>query len=176
MVGIDMRADLTGLQRALFTFHADQVPFAAALSLTALAKDVAKAESLQVDETFDSPTEFTEQAFAVRPATKRNLVAFVSVKKIAATYLRPYVQRRRSFSRKGVKKGMIVPKNIGLDGHGNLPRGTLRSLQRRPDVFVGKVKSKDGTTVRVWQRRWHGRVDVSRSARQVAWHRGTIRT
>jgi hypothetical protein len=48
---------------------------------------------------------------------------------------------------------MIVPKNIGLDGHGNLPRGTLRSLQRRPDVFVGKVKSKDGTMVSgVWQR------------------------
>jgi hypothetical protein len=136
------------------------VPFAAALSLTALAKDVAKAESLQVDETFDSPTEFTEQAFAVRPATKRNLVAFVSVKKIAATYLRPYVQGgdRSLISRKGVKKGMIVPKNIGLDGHGNLPRGTLRSLQRRPDVFVGKVKSKDGTMVSgVWQRTGQGR-------------------
>jgi hypothetical protein len=67
---------------------------------------------------------------------------------------------------------MIVPKNIGLDGHGNLPRGTLRSLQRRPDVFVGKVKSKDGTMVsgsgsgvgrqgsmQVPRAKWHGTGD-----------------
>jgi len=160
-----MRPDLSRVQRALFTLHADQVPFAAALALTALAKDVAQAESLEVDQTFDSPTQFTEQAFAVRSATKRNLVAFVSVKKIAATYLRPYVEggERSLISRKGVKKGMIVPKNIGLDAHGNLSRGTLRSLQRRPDIFVGKIKGKDGALVSgVWQRAAQGPMQVPR--------------
>jgi hypothetical protein len=147
-----MRPDLSRVQRALLTLHADQVPFAAALALTALAKDVAQAESLEVDQTFDSPTQFTEQAFAVRSATKRNLVAFVSVKKIAATYLRPYVEggERSLISRKGVKKGMIVPKNIGLDAHG-------------PDIFVGKIKGKDGALVSgVWQRAAQGPMQVPR--------------
>ncbi|WCT78655.1 hypothetical protein [Novosphingobium humi] len=159
MLSIDFRADLSGMQRALFALGADQVPFASALALTSLARGVADLERDEVKATFESPTEFTQDGFAVRSATKRNLVAFVAARKIAATYLLPYVEggNRSLISRKGVKKGMIVPKNIAVDGHGNLPVGTLRSLKRRRDVFVGGVRDKHGNIVNgFWQRTGQG--------------------
>lgn len=152
MLSIDFRADLSGMQRALFALGADQVPFASALALTALARGVADLERDEVKATFDNPTPFTQNAWRVTPATKRSPVAYVRAKDIQAQYLEPYVDGGDRWL--GHKRAMLAPRQATLNQYGNLPRNALKRYQGRKDVFVGKIKfKKTGEIVSgVWQR------------------------
>ena len=152
MLSIDFRADLSGMQRALFALKADQVPFAAAMAVTALARGVAQQETAVVEETFDNPTPFTRNAWRVTPGTKRAPIAYVRAKDIQAQYLEPYVHGGERWL--GTKRGMLAPRQATLNQYGNLPRNALKRYQGRKDVFFGKVKfKKSGETVSgVWQR------------------------
>lgn len=150
-VSVELKADFGALHGALQAFQVKQVPFATALALTRLAQGVQKAEGQQVAETFDNPTPFTQNAFAVTPATKASQIAYVYAKDIAAQYLLPYVEGGMRFL--GKKKAMLVPKGVAVNQYGNLTRGKLSSLKGKPNVFVGKIRTKDGRTVSgVWQR------------------------
>lgn len=151
MIGISIAADLRPLQKAFVALHAKQVPFASALALTTLAKGVQAAEADEVSETFATPTPFTQNAFAVAPATKGNLVAVVFPKDVQASYLAPYVHGgERSL---GGKRGMLVPVDIGLNQYGNLTKGKLAGLKGKPNVFIGPITTKAGKTINgVWQR------------------------
>ncbi|HZU65429.1 MAG TPA: hypothetical protein VFF98_17205 [Novosphingobium sp.] len=154
MLAINMRADLTGMQRALTALGGTQVPFASALALTRLAQGVAVQEQRAVDQTFDSPTPFTVNSFVVRAARKTNLVSVVAIKPIAASYLRPYIEggNRSLISRKGVKQGMIVPMGAPVDQYGNLPRNALQRLKRNKDIYIGALASANGQRISgVWQ-------------------------
>ena len=151
MIGIDIRADLRPLQRAMVALRAEQVPFAMSLALNALATGVAAAERDEVAKTFDKPTRFTANAFRIQVATKTRHVAIVAIKDIQAEYLRPYVVGGdRSL---GTKRGMLAPRGVSLNQYGNLIKGKLASLRGKPGVFIGPVTTKSGKVINgVWQR------------------------
>lgn len=166
MLNASFRADLTGLQRAIIDLGTKQAPFACALAATRLAQGVMAQESAAIVETFDRPTPFSQRAFYMQSATKAKPVAYVSAKDIQAQYLAPYVYGGPRAL--GTKKAMLVPKQVGVNQFGNLPRNKLKSLKGRKDVFIGTVKfRKSGRTVSgVWQRPVAGqRRDLSRGTK-----------
>lgn len=154
MIPINIKPDLKPLQRAFINFHAKQAPFATALALTTLAKEVQAIEREDVIETFANPTPFTRNAFSVTPATKGNPIAVVFPKDIQAEYLAPFVEGGSGMQALGSKRAILLPRSVGLNQYGNIPRNKLASLRGRPDIFVGAVKLKrSGQRVSgVWQR------------------------
>jgi hypothetical protein len=76
----------------------------------------------------------------------------VQARKIAAQYLAPYVYGEDRFL--GGKKAMLVPRDVGLNQFGNLPRNKLKTLKGKPNIFVGTIKfKKSGKTISgIWQR------------------------
>jgi hypothetical protein len=150
-VALNFKADLRPLQRAFINLHAKQAPFAISLALNALAKGVAGEERALIDETFDTPTPFTENAYRIEVATKSKPIAIVAAKDIQAAYLAPYVVGGdRSL---GTKRGMLAPRGVALNKYGNLTKGKLQQLIAKPGVFVGTVHTKAGKTINgVWQR------------------------
>ncbi|WP_375382290.1 hypothetical protein [uncultured Sphingomonas sp.] len=144
-----IKVDLRPAQRALGDIGG-QVAFASALGLTQLAAGVQVVEVEEEAKTFDKATPFTKNAFAKKPATKRDLVATVFVKDIQAGYVAPYVVGGdRSL---GGKKGMLVPIGARTNQYGNLTKGALARLKDKPGVFIGKVQTKRGLVSGVWQR------------------------
>lgn len=153
-----MRANLTPVHRAFIALGSKQVPFAASLALNNLAKGVVAEERKLVDETFDTPTPFTENAFRIEVATKSKPIAVVAAKDIQAEYLAPYVVGGDRYL--GTKRGMLAPiaGNINLNAYGNLTRGKLASLKGKPNVFIGAIKTKGGKVINgVWQRPTQGK-------------------
>jgi hypothetical protein len=150
-VKIGIKGNLKPLQKAFIALHAKQVPFASALALTSLAKGVEQAEDDLTVETFDSPTPFTQKAFAIVPATKSKPVAIVFPKDIQSEYLEPYVDGGpRSL---GSKQAMLVPVDQRTNQYGNLPRNTIARLMAKPNVFKGKIVTKSGRQISgIWQR------------------------
>jgi hypothetical protein len=151
MFTIGIKADLKPLHRAMIDLGAKQVPFAMSLALNTLAKGVAADQVELIDETFDTPTPFTEKAYRIEVATKAKPIARVAAKDIQASYLEPYViGGKRSL---GTKRGMLAPRGVNLNQYGNLTKGTIGRLKGRPNVFVGAVKTRKGGTINgVWQR------------------------
>jgi hypothetical protein len=147
---IDVRADLKGLTRDLDALQRRQIPFASALTLTAVARIAAKAEEAQLAKSFDRPTPFTGRAFGVIPATKSSQTATLFVKDIQAAYLAPYIVGGKQAL--GSKAAILTPRDLPTNAYGNLPRGKLASLKGRPDIFVGEVKMAGGMVGGVWQR------------------------
>lgn len=157
MFTIGIKADLKPLHRAMIDLGAKQVPFAMSLALNTLAKGVAADQAELIDETFKTPTPFTEKAYRIEVASKAKPVARVAAKDIQASYLEPYVVGgKRSL---GTKRGMLAPRGVALNQYGNLTKGTLNRLKGKPGVFVGPVTSrKTGKTINgVWQRPPSGR-------------------
>lgn len=151
MLTLGIKADLKPLHRAMIDLGARQVPFAMSLALTALAKGVAADEVELIDEVFKSPTPFTEKAYRIEVATKSRPIAVVAAKDIQAQYLEPYVVGGKRFL--GTKKGMLAPRAVPLNRYGNLTRGKMKSLQGKPNVYIGPVKTKGGKVINgVWQR------------------------
>jgi hypothetical protein len=152
VIAIGIKADLRPLQRAMIDLGAKQVPFAMSLAVNNLAKGAQAEERKAVDQTFKSPTPFTENAFRTVVATKSRPIAVVAVKDIQAEYLEPYVVGGdRSL---GMKRGMLAPRGVNLNQYGNLSKNTLQRLKGKPGVFIGRVTfKKTGRTINgVWQR------------------------
>ena len=151
MLAVNIKPDLRGLQRAFINLHAKQVPFATSLALNNLAKGVVAQERALIDQTFKSPTPFTENAYRIEVATKSRPIAVVAAKDIQAQYLKPYVDGGLRFL--GQKRAMLAPRNIPLNQYGNLPRNKLQSLKGKPNIFIGPVQTKAGRVINgVWQR------------------------
>lgn len=151
MTSLNIRGDLKPLQRAFVALGAKQAPYAISLALNALAKGVAAEEVVAIDETFKSPTPFTEKAYRIEVATKSKPIAVVAAKDIQAQYLEPYVVGGdRSL---GTKRGMLVPRSVAVNQYGNLPRNKLKALQGKPNIYIGRIKTKSGRVISgVWQR------------------------
>ena len=148
---ISFNADERQLKNILDNFQSKQLPFALALAATNLAKGVQAAERQATTTVFDNPTPFTQNAFAVLPATKSKPVARVFAKDVQAQYLAPFTDGGAHFL--GTKKGLLVPKGVSVNQYGNLTRNKLKQLLAKPNVFVGPVTFKSGQTVNgVWQR------------------------
>ncbi len=160
MIRVNLKSNLRPLQRAMIDFHSDQVPFAMALALNELAAGLVARERGAIDETFETPTPFTENAYRIEVATKRRPLASVMAKDIQASYLQPYVVGgQRSL---GSKRGMLVPRQVKLNQYGNLSKGKLASLKAKPNVFIGPVTFRKGKRAGepiygVWERSSAGR-------------------
>ncbi len=147
---ISVRADVKRVQKTLSALAYQQLPFATAEALTALAKLVQKEETKALSSTLDNPTPFTLKSIGVKAARKSTMQALVFVKDIAASYLEPYefggVHKLNS-------RALLNPKDIGTNQYGNIPKSALARLKGRSDVFIGTVKTKAGETINgVWQR------------------------
>lgn len=149
-VDISVQTNVKALAKKLDAFAYKQLPFATAQALTAIAREIQKGEQAAMSTVFDRPTPFTVNSVGVKPARKDNQEAEVFVKDIAAAYLKPYevggVNKLNS-------KAVLTPIGSPTNQYGNLPRNRLASLKGRANVFVGKIKGKDGTQIDgVWQR------------------------
>jgi hypothetical protein len=152
VIEINVRADTKKLERSLNDLAYKQLPFATAQALTAVGRLVQGNEKAALPSIFDKPTPFTSNSIGLIPARKDNPVATVFVKDIAAAYLAPYEFGGRN---KGVGRHdtFLRPANIRLNQYGNLPRSKLAQLKAKANVFVGKIKGKDGQEIDgVWQR------------------------
>jgi hypothetical protein len=152
VIEISVRADTKKLEKTLNELAHKQLPFATAQALTALGRLVQASEKAALPSIFDKPTPFTTNSIGLIPARKDTLQATVFVKDIAAAYLAPYEFGGRN---KGVgnRDLFLRPANIRLNQYGNLPRNKMAALKAKPNVFVGKIKGKNGQEIDgVWQR------------------------
>lgn len=147
---ISIRAPIKDIQKTLSAFARQQIPYATALALTSLAKKVQAEETKALSQVFDRPTPFTLKAIGVKAARKSNLTATVFVKDIAASYLAPY---EFGGMRKQNGRAMLNPKAAQTNQYGNLPKNLISRLKGRSDIFIGAIKTKNGSVVNgVWQR------------------------
>jgi len=145
------KVDLKAYRKAMDETHRRQLPFATAQALTATAGHVGLAWQQEMQTKLDKPTPFTVNSVAVTPARKDNRTAVVYIRDIAAQYLEPFVDGGTHFL--GGKQGLLTPKDIKTNAYGNIPRNALSALKGRPDIFIGKVETKDGQSINgVWQR------------------------
>lgn len=89
---IKFNIDLTQFTKAMDDIAKRQIPFATSKALNtvaSIAKDDLKKE---IQKDFDRPTAFTQNSLYVKYSNKRNLVAEVGVKPIAARYLIQHVR------------------------------------------------------------------------------------
>lgn len=143
--------DQGALKQGLKDIFKKQLPYARALALTADAYDVQVAWKDMIKSDLKEPTPFTVNSVAVLAARKSNPVAVVFLKDIAAEYLEPFVDGGRHAL--GKKQAILAPKNVALNQYGNLPRAKIAALKAEPNVYIGPITLKSGTTVNgVWQR------------------------
>jgi hypothetical protein len=152
-VEFNLRTNIREFSSGLRGLARDQIPFASARMLTAVAREVAKAETAALSSTVKSPTPFTLRAFGVQGASKTNLTARVFTRDIQAAYLEPFLNPAGGQQVLGSKRAILLPIEIALDQYGNIPRGALKSFKGRPGVFIGSVKTKGGKLIYgLWQR------------------------
>ena len=148
---ISFRPNYKQLERMLSEAANKQLPYATATALTELAKQAQASERDNLDVKLENPTPFTKNSIRVRAARKDDLEAVLYVQDIAAAYLEPY---EFGGMHKLIGRGVTWwnPKHIQLDQFGNIPKNALKALMARSDVFVGKVKTKQGMVDGVWWR------------------------
>lgn len=150
-------ADTQQVKRFLSSAQKRQIPFAMAGAINDTAFAAQKELSKQTAKKFDRPTKFTQKAFAVKKATKRNLTGLVFVKAIQERYLKHQI-----FGGERKAKLVSVPVGVKLNAFGNIPglrRKKAQWLQGIPtgkDMFVGVINGRDG----LWQRIGRDRVKL----------------
>ena len=128
-----------------------QIPYAIALALTRTAAEAKLEVDKKLPEIFDRPTPFTMRAIGYKGATKQNLTSQVFVRDIQAKYLKLQVTGGTRTPR---NRALVLPTDFPTDNYGNLPRGAVKRLLARSDVFSGKVRGVPG----IWQRTGRGLV------------------
>ena len=124
------------------TFAArQQIPFATAQALNAIARDVRDANKRAMPKIFDRPTPFTMNSIRIIPATKVKPWASVFIMDRAAEYLEPY-ERGGLHKLPGKGKTWLNPKDYSLlNQYGNFAKGKLRSLQGIRTSNLGAASS-----------------------------------
>ena len=149
MLTLSVKSDVRALSKKLDALARKQLPFATAQALNATAEQVRDAQRENMRKVLDRPTPFTLNSVAIKRASKSNPVALVYVKSIAVAYLLPYEIGGKN---KLNSRALIKPVGQKVNQYGNLPRTTLARLKGKPNVFIGKVQTKDGVVDGVWQR------------------------
>jgi hypothetical protein len=149
MFDLNVRGDVKSLAKSFGFFAKGQLPFATAKALNKVAATVQSTQRVNLQRTLDGPTPFTLNAIKVRKANKARLEAVVYMMDKTASYLEPY-----EFG--GLNKlngqALLKPVEQKVNQYGNLPNRTLQRLNARKDVFVGKVKTRNGVVNGFWQR------------------------
>lgn len=168
MFAISVKTNLAQLTRGLDTFARQQVPFAAAQALTAVAKQVQTDEKSNMQRRIKGgPTPFTKNSVRIIPARKGQLWAQVFMMDIAARYMAPY---EFGGLHKLIGKGItwFNPKHVKLNKYGNIPNNTItrlvggivkgrtgaKAVARKQGIFVGRLKGRGGKggTSGIWKR------------------------
>lgn len=145
-VELNVSADVRQLDRGLSDAARKQIPFAVARALTATADAARISITRRLPQTFDRPNPFTMRAVSIQPARKTSLTARVFVKDAQAKYL---AIQETGGTQAPSKAAFVIPKAIGRNAYGNLPRGAIQRAKARKGVFVGKpVEGKQGG---IWQ-------------------------
>lgn len=155
---ISVRSNVKQISKNLSALAYKQLDFATARALTTLAKEVQAAEKANLKTAFKHPKPFTVNSIGMRGATKASLEARVFVKPVAAKYLQPY-ETGGAHVLPG--RALLNPKDIRLNQYGQLSRGTMKRLQGRSDIYIGKIKTAHGEIDGVWQRIKKARKDGS---------------
>jgi hypothetical protein len=167
---INLQTNIAAFQRKISAAAFQQIPFATAQALTALARSVVVAEQKNEKAILDRPKPFTTGAIGVIGANKQRMEATVFVKDITAAYLTPYqFGGRNVLNSKALLKPVQAVKD--LDQFGNLPRSFLRRLKGRSDIFMGAIRTKNGLVNGVWQR-----TTVAGAGAAVVGRNGKVRT
>ncbi|MFC4706092.1 hypothetical protein ACFPAA_20940 [Paraburkholderia caffeinitolerans] len=149
MFDIRVTADVKKLAKDFSFFAQGQIPFATAKALNAVAERVRDEERANMLKVFDGPTPFTINAVRIKKATKAKPEATVFVMDKTAEYLEPY---ENGGLNKLNSRALLKPVKQKVNQYGNLPARALQRLNARKDVFVGKVKTKNGVVNGFWQR------------------------
>ncbi|AXK40860.1 hypothetical protein DWG20_09340 [Crenobacter cavernae] len=119
-----------------------QLPFAMARALTLTAQDVKRAEIAEMQRAFDRPTKYTLNSLYVKPATKRDLRAWVWLKYDAGKgtpadkYLAAEIQgggRKTKRFERALQQAGVMPRGMFAvpgsaaqkDAYGNMSRGQI---------------------------------------------------
>lgn len=149
MLSISVRSNVKDITKKLSALAYQQLPYATAQALNALAEDVRDAEVANLPRKLDRPTPFTMRSIRIRKASKANPTATVYMLDKTAAYLEPY-----EFGGKNKLNGraLLKPVDANLNKYGNLQRRQIAKYAGRKDCFIGKVKTKAGIVDGVWQR------------------------
>lgn len=163
MLTIDVRTEFSAFARTLNDFQRNQLPYAAALALAAVAREVEKDVRDSLPSVFDKPTPFTQRGPGSRGATKRSLTAEVFVRDRQAQYLA--LQEMGGTRKPEGGKALTLPVGVRVNQYGNIPHKALARLKASSkEVFVGQVRGIGG----FWQRRGRGRVKLLAAFRAEA--------
>lgn len=152
MGDISIQLDTSRIQRDLSDMQ-KQIPYATSVAVNSLAFDAMREENSAMSEIFDNPRPFTTRATQVNKATKLDPTAVVSLRDQQAKYLTPYETGGDHWV--GARDGtgdLLVPVDGRTDAYGQIPRGLIKRLLARPDVFAGTVRGIRG----IWQRPTRG--------------------
>ncbi len=130
-----------------------QVTYAIAVALTKTAQSAAADVQQAMPTEIDRPIPFTVKSIGWQMATKATLQSAVFIRPLAASYLAPLIVGGVA---KPKKRALLDPTNVPLNQYGNLPRGKVKSLLARKDVFSGTVHGVPG----IWQRLKKGGVKL----------------
>lgn len=138
------RVETADVIAALKNLAAEDAPIVTAYALTKTGQDIKDAEFSSMAGVFDRPTKFTLNALALKPATKRDLVAEVFFKTgfssvPAWRYLGPQVEGgarvHKAHERRLIRAGFMlstefaVPgSGVKLDGYGNISGSTIERI------------------------------------------------
>lgn len=158
MVELSVKSDIKKTVRKLNRIQRKQVPFAVAKALTVTTRRVQRAEVKQLKKDLDRPTPFTQRAFKVIRAEKRDFLrgkakAILRIKPIQDAYLKTQIFGGFKLPK---RRAHVIGREARANRYGNLPRGTVKRLLARPDVFSGTV----GRTRGIWQRTGRGKRDL----------------
>ncbi len=149
MIVFSVTSNIKEVTDKLFGYLRRQIPYATARALTKTAQDVQADVTKELPKVFDRPNPFTMRAIAYDPANKSSLTSRVYIRPIQAAYLGLEIT---GGTRRPKKKALVLPTDYPTDQYGNIPRGTIKKLLARKDVFSGVVRGIGG----IWQRTGHG--------------------
>lgn len=139
----DIRSNVKDVSRWLDDAQKKQLPFATALAMTKTAKEVKVEEITTMKRVFNSPTPYALNALAVKPATKRDLIASVEFKEFSAKgtpakrFLNPQVHgggrslksSERQLAPYMAGKRFTAPaQGYPRDRYGNIPGSTINRI------------------------------------------------
>ena len=154
-MNIDVRSNIAEIAKKLDATKRQQLPFATAMAINAVATDAAKAITETMAGVLDRPTSFTQKAFLTNAgrfygkiATKRRLIADILAKPAQAEYLKYQIfgGPRRA---KGRARNVAVPtKNAKLNKYGNVPNRRAGLIKLPNRQFITTFRDIRG----VWER------------------------
>jgi hypothetical protein len=139
---IDIRSNIKEVSRWLDDAQKKQIPFATVYAMTLTARDVSWEEIGVMQRVFDRPTPYTLNALAVKPATKKSMMASVEFKEgfggtPAKRFLNPQVnggarsQKSHELQIAPLLKGysyLVPASGFPLNAYGNLSGGTVSKI------------------------------------------------